>query len=70
MGLVGGEKGGDVAVGIGKCRMIQSVTAVLGRQRLCLLGAVRGHRAEAIRDLGKADGMGGQDRQRSKRFPF
>lgn len=69
MGFVGGEKG-VMAVETCKSRVIQPVTAILRRERLCLLGTVRGHQAEAVRNLGKADGMGGQDRLRSKRFPF
>lgn len=70
VGLVGKERGEDAAVGICTCKMIQSVTAILGRQRLCFLGAIRGHGAEAVRDPGKANGMGWQGGQRNKRFPF
>ena len=57
-----------MVVRICKFRMVQSVTVILERQRLCLLGAVRGHRADTARDLGKADGMGGRMSREARDF--
>lgn len=68
LGGLAGVKGGDAAVGICKCKVIRSVAAILGRQRLCLPEQRGDIKLKLLEIWGRQMGWGGRTSREARDF--